>query len=41
MTVAALIPLLVEDKFGAGWPPFGGEFVFGELPMVTFVSRTR
>src|SRR3972149_3316939 len=41
MTVAAPVPLLVEDKFGAGRPPFGDKFVFRELPMVTFVGNTE
>lgn len=41
MTVAALTPLLVDDKFGAGRPPFGEKFVFVELPMVAFVADTQ
>jgi len=28
MTVAAPVPLLVEDKFGAGRPPFGKKVFF-------------
>lgn len=38
MTMIALVPLLVEDEFGAGGPPFGNKLVFGELPMVTFIG---
>jgi|SRR6266850_5013152 hypothetical protein len=41
MIVAALIPLLVDDKLGAGRPPFGEKFVFVELPMVAFVADTQ
>lgn len=41
MTVAALVPLFIEDKFGAGRPPFGDKLVFGELPMMAFVADTQ
>ena len=41
MTVAALAPLLVEDKFGAGRPPFGEKFFFCELPVVALVGNTE
>lgn len=41
MTVAALVPLLIEDKFGAGRPPFSDKFVFGELPVVAVVADTQ
>lgn len=34
MTVAALVPLLVEDKFGARRPPFGQKFFLCELPVM-------
>jgi len=39
MTVAALVPLLVEDKFGAGRPPFGSKFFLRELPVVALVGN--
>jgi hypothetical protein len=33
--------LLVDDKFGAERPPFGDEFVFGELPVVPFIADAQ
>ena len=41
MAMVALVPLLVDDKFGAGRPPFADEFIFGELPMMAFVADTQ
>ena len=41
MTVAAFVPLLVKDKFGARRPPFGEKILFCELPVVTVVGDTE
>ena len=41
MTVAAFVPLLVEDKFRARRPPLDDELVFGKLPVVAFVADTQ
>ena len=41
MTVAALVPLLIEDEFGAGRPPFGEKILFCQLPVVAVVGDTE